>query len=257
MRSIAFCSSISDPSYCALTIWSCSSISSCSTTIDFSRAMYCTASLVRSSRSTAGEATFLYFSKPSFEIIFWISASGVPCERMSASMTANFCRAASVTMASGIAVSAHRSARTVSILVFTTCCAASPPLGGPPCFCCCCCCAAVTVSSMRLSRASTVVLSAAASVGTSGISRRWTFVTVTSNTHVLPASDGSRGSCAGNVTGTSTTLPLEDPRTASTTPGRNFPGASTSGKFSPPTARSNLAPLVGVVAESPSAKMAS
>mmetsp|Transcript_21577 Transcript_21577/g.66515 ORF Transcript_21577/g.66515 Transcript_21577/m.66515 type:complete len:252 (-) Transcript_21577:306-1061(-) len=236
IRSTAACSSMVESLYCCLTSSSCSSISGCVMAMAWSLAMCLTASLTRSSRSTTGMTRSRYLSKPSGETIFLSSTSGVPRWRMSASMTANFCLAASLTTSGGSGVLSTRKARTFSISLFV-CTIVDPSADcvASPCCRCCCSLAAVTVSSMRRSKAGRVVSSSLATSSADGTTRRRTDFKTTRRRTCLPARDGSRANCAGMSRGTSTTAPCFCPTSDSTTPGRNLPRSRTISRSAPPT----------------------
>mmetsp|Transcript_31404 Transcript_31404/g.100903 ORF Transcript_31404/g.100903 Transcript_31404/m.100903 type:complete len:244 (+) Transcript_31404:745-1476(+) len=211
----------------------------------WSLAMCCTASFARSSRSTLGWMTVRYLSNPPGDIISLSSVSGVPLERMSASMTANFCFATSTTMSGGSGVSATRSARTFSISSFMeTADTRSETLRSFFCCCCCCCCCAVkSVSSILRSMASRVAFMSLASSSGLGTARRLTLLSFTSNISCFPASKGCRLSWVGMSTGMSTTVPAFCPTRASTTPGKNLPSSRIISRLSPPTETSNGLPF--------------
>mmetsp|Transcript_20544 Transcript_20544/g.71104 ORF Transcript_20544/g.71104 Transcript_20544/m.71104 type:complete len:200 (+) Transcript_20544:159-758(+) len=101
------------PSFSPLSCWASNwrlTSSICSSTAAGSRSMAAsfetdsTASFARSSSSTLGRTTLRNFWKPSTEVICLSVSSGVPWDRMSESMTANFCFADSTTTASGSAM---------------------------------------------------------------------------------------------------------------------------------------------------------
>mmetsp|Transcript_7693 Transcript_7693/g.24196 ORF Transcript_7693/g.24196 Transcript_7693/m.24196 type:complete len:213 (-) Transcript_7693:781-1419(-) len=193
----------------------------------FSFAMDSTASRPRSSTSTRGRTTLTYFWKPSSETICLSCSSGVPLLRISASMTAKRCLADSMINASGSLdesrpASAFSSSLWTPSVVLSSSCA--PTVYS-------------TSASSSLSVRPSRILPANAS-SNAGSDRMRTALMLTSKPALTPASGCSSRYCfdSGKSTGTVTDSPAFLPTTASTTPGRNLPGSSSSSRSSPPTA---------------------